>query len=242
MTSVLVLRGDAPKEYQGNLLLDCLFGARFEFLDPDDYFHLIDGRMEAQAEAAREKGLVPYIIPLGGANPLGALGYVRAAEEIAGQLAASTMKAPDIIVAPVGSGGTVAGLQVGCGKHLPGTRIVGISVSRDRAWFQKQIARMASECAELLDWPDRWSPDDIWIEDGYVGPGYGKASDGGIAAIREAACTEGLLLDPIYTGKAMHGLKDLCQRGAIKPGERVMFLHCGGSPALYPFAKVLTGT
>lgn len=239
MRSVLVLRGDAPDEYQGNLLLDSLFGATFEFLDPDDYFHLIDGRMEAQAEAARAAGEVPYIIPLGGANPLGALGYVRAVEEMAAQLAAREAPPPEVVVAPIGSGGTLAGLLVGARRHWPDTRLVGISVSRDAAWFRERVAQMATECADLLGWSERWTPDQVWVEDGYVGPGYGKPSAGGIAAIREAARSEGLLLDPVYTGKAMHGLRGLCEGGAIAPGTRVLFLHCGGAPALYPFAREL---
>ncbi len=239
MASVLVLRGDAPAEYQGNLLLDRLFAARLEFLDPDDYFHLIDRRMEAHAQAARDAGLVPYVIPLGGANPLGALGYVRAVEEMQAQLAQSGASAPDVIVAPVGSGGTLAGLHVGVRMHWPGTRIVGISVSRDAAWFQQRVAQMATECAALLGLQFRFAPADIWVEDGHVGPGYGKPSPGGVAAIRRVAASEGVLLDPVYTGKAMDGLFSLVASGVIAPGAQVMFLHCGGSPALYPFARDL---
>ena len=240
MQSVLVLRGNPPAEYQGNLLLDRLFGAKLEFLDPDDYFHLIDGRMEAHAQAARDGGLVPYVIPLGGANPLGALGYVRAVEEMGAQLAAAGEAPPDVVLAPLGSGGTLAGLHVGVRRHWPGTRICGISVSRDRAWFQHRVAAMAEECAALLGWDMAFAPADIWVEDGFVGPGYGKPSPGGIAAIHRTAEGEGVLLDPVYTGKAMDGLVTLTGSGAIAPGSQVLFLHCGGSPALYPFAQALT--
>ncbi len=235
MQSVLVLRGDAPAEYQGNLLLDRLFNATLEFLDPTDYFHLIDGRMEAHAEAARQAGRVPYVIPLGGANPLGALGYVRAVEEMRTQT-----EPPHVVLAPVGSGGTLAGLHVGVRRYWPGTKVVGISVSRDSAWFQQRVAAMATECAGLLGWDMAFTPDEIWVEDGHVGPGYGKPSPGGVAAIRRAAGEEGVLLDPVYTGKAMDGLFSLVGIGAIQPGADVLFLHCGGSPALYPFARALT--
>jgi D-cysteine desulfhydrase family pyridoxal phosphate-dependent enzyme len=239
MEAVLVLRGDAPGAYQGNLLLDRLFSATLEFLDPDDYFHLIDPRMAAHADAARAAGKAPYVIPLGGANPLGAMGYVRAVEEMARQLAGSG-RAPDVIVAPVGSGGTLAGLHVGVRKHWPATRIVGISVSRDAAWFQERVAGMAADCAALLNWDMSFAPADIWIEDSHVGPGYGKPSAGGIAAIKRLGHDEGVLLDPVYTGKAMDGLFALVAAGAIPRGADVLFLHCGGSPALYPFAGVLT--
>lgn len=236
MDSVLVLRGNPPSEYQGNLLLDRLFGATLEFLEPTEYFTLVDPRMEAHAEAARGAGRVPYIIPLGGATPLGAVGYVRAVEEMMDQVE----QPPDVVVVPVGSGGTLAGLLVGARRHWPGTRMVGISVSRDRAWFQERVAGMADACAALLGWDMRFAPGDIWVEDGHVGPGYGQPSAGGIAAIRRAARTEGMLLDPVYTGKAMDGLTALIGSGAVAPGARVLFIHCGGSPALYPFAAVLT--
>jgi D-cysteine desulfhydrase len=240
MEAVLVLRGDAPAEYQGNLLLDRLFGATLEFLDPDDYFHLIDGRMEAHAQAARDAGKIPYVIPLGGANPLGAMGYVRAVEEMARQFAAAGASPPDVIAAPVGSGGTLAGLHVGVRQYWPATRIVGVSVSRDAAWFQQRVAGMAGECAALLGWDANFRPEDIWIEDQHVGPGYGKPSPGGTAAIHRLAREEGVLLDPVYTGKAMDGLFSLVANGAIAQGAAVLFLHCGGSPALYPFAQALT--
>ena len=240
MTAALVLRGDAPAEYQGNLLLDRLFNATLEFLDPTDYFHQIDGRMEAHAQAARDAGKVPYVIPLGGANPLGALGYVRAVEEMQAQLDRSGDPPPDIVVAPVGSGGTLAGLHVGIRRIWPTTRVVGISVSRDSAWFQQRVAAMATECAALLGWDMAFRPEDIWVEDRYVGPGYGQPSPGGVAAIRRVAGQEGVLLDPVYTGKAMDGLFSLVATGAVPPGADIMFLHCGGSPALYPFARALT--
>lgn len=241
MRPVLVLRGNPPEEWQGNLLLDRLFGAEFEFLPPDDYFQLIDGRLAAQAERARAAGRTPYVIPLGGATPLAALGYVLAVEETARQFDAAGMGRPDLIVTAAGTGGTQAGLEVGVRRHWPGTRVVGISVSRDRAYFQERVAELASGCADLLGWPYRVAPADVWIEDGYVGPGYGVPSDGGVAAIRDLAAGDALLLDPVYTGKAMDGLRGLVASGAVRPGQRVLFLHTGGLPALYPFARVLAG-
>ena len=156
------------------------------------------------------------------------------------QLEASGEAPPDVVLAPLGSGGTLAGLHVGVRRHWPGTRIAGISVSRDRAWFQERVATMASECAALLGWDMAFAAGDIWVEDGFVGPGYGKPSPGGVAAIHRTAEQEGVLLDPVYTGKAMDGLVALAGSGAIPPGCRVLFLHCGGSPALYPFAHALT--
>ncbi|WP_192457177.1 1-aminocyclopropane-1-carboxylate deaminase/D-cysteine desulfhydrase [Musicola keenii] len=239
MKPVLVLRGHAPDAYQGNLLLDRLFGAELEFLDPDAYFTQIDGAMQAHADAALARGEKPLVIPLGGATPLGALGYVRAVEEMAAQLSERGDNPPDYLVAPCGSGGTLAGLYVGARRYWPQTRIIGISVSAKSEWFQTRIAVMAQACADLLEWDQRWLPEDIQVEDGYVGAAYDVPSPGGIDAIYQAAQCEGVLLDPVYTGKAMHGLFALVAQRRILPGSRVVFIHCGGSPALYPFAQRL---
>lgn len=239
MKPVLVLRGNPPESYQGNLLLDKLFGAKLEFLDPDGYFTQIADAMQAHADAATARGEKALIIPLGGATPLGALGYVRAVEELDAQLKARGQQPPDVIVAPTGSGGTLAGLYVGARQYWPQTKIVGISVSAKAQWFQERISAMAQDCADLLQWPQSWSPEDIWIEDGFVGAAYGVPSEGGIEAIYRVAQAEGVLLDPVYTGKAMHGLISLVQEGKIQPNSRVIFVHCGGSPALYPFAQKL---
>jgi len=239
MKPVLVLRGNSPESYQGNLLLDKLFGAELEFLDQDGYFTQIADAMQAHADAATARGEKALIIPLGGATPLGALGYIRAVEELDAQLKARGQQPPDVIVAPTGSGGTLAGLYVGARQYWPQTKIVGISVSAKAQWFQERISAMAQDCADLLQWPQSWSPEDIWIEDGFVGAAYGVPSEGGIEAIYRVAQAEGVLLDPVYTGKAMHGLISLVQEGKIQPNSRVIFVHCGGSPALYPFAQKL---
>lgn len=239
MRAVLVLRGNAPAEYQGNLLLDRLFGAEFEFLPPDEYFTLIDGRMAAHAEAARARGETPYVIPLGGASGLGALGYVRAIDELAAQYEAAGAKPPELIVLPVGSGGTMAGIEVGLRRRWRGTKVLGVSVSRDSKWFQERVSAIANETAAMIDLKEKWSPDDIQVVDGYVGPGYGVPSEGSIRRIRQAAQSEGVLLDPVYTGKAMDGLAGSIDKGIVKRGSRILFIHCGGGPSLYPFAKQL---
>jgi D-cysteine desulfhydrase family pyridoxal phosphate-dependent enzyme len=241
MEAVLVLRGNPPTAYQGNLLLDRLFGATLEFLEPTEYFTLVDPRMAAHAEAARAAGKVPYVIPLGGATPTGALGYVRAVEEMDAQLKAAALPPPDVVVAPTGSGGTLAGLKLGALRHWPGTRVIGVSVSRDKAWFQDRIAQMVNAAAELLEWPERTAPADIEVDDGHVGTAYGIPSSGGNAAVSRLGLTEGLLLDPVYTGKAMHGLFDMVASGVIPQKASVIFVHCGGSPALYPFSDSLLG-
>src|SRR5688572_26138049 len=125
MKPVLVLRGNRPQSYQGNLLLDHLLGAEIDFLDPDAYFTEIDPRMQFHANQALAQGERPYIIPLGGASALGAMGYVAAIREMAAQHAAADRPAPHVIVAPVGTGGTLAGLVIGCAIFSPTTEVVG---------------------------------------------------------------------------------------------------------------------
>lgn len=239
MKPVLVLRGNRPASYQGNLLLDHLLGAEIDFLDPEAYFVEIDPRMRLHAEQAEARGERPYIIPLGGANALGAMGYVGAVREMAAQQATAGLAPPDLIVAPVGSGGTLAGLLIGCAMFWPGTQAMGIAVSGSAVPFSQRIAAMANAGAELLGYDRRWSPEEVRVETGYVGPGYAIPSEEGNAAISKVARAEGVLLDPVYTGKAFAGLIDCVRRGGIAPASRVLFVHCGGSPALFPFADLL---
>ena len=240
MKPVLVLRGNRPQSYQGNLLLDHLLGAEIDFLDPDAYFTEIDPRMQFHADQALARGERPYIIPLGGASALGAMGYVAAIREMAAQHAAGDRPAPHVIVAPVGTGGTLAGLVIGCAMFSPRTEVVGVAVTGSAVPFSERIATMANAGAELLGLDRRWSPDEIRIENDYIGPGYAIPSEAGNAAIGKVARLEGVLLDPIYTGKAFAGLMDCVRRGVIPRESTVLFVHCGGSPALFPFADLLT--
>ncbi|RWX81703.1 D-cysteine desulfhydrase family protein [Neorhizobium lilium] len=240
MKPILVLRGNRPELYQGNLLLDHLFGAEIDFLDPDAYFTEINPRMQHHADAAQARGEKAYIIPLGGASALGAMGYVNAVKELAEQYAASGLPTPDHIVAPVGSGGTLAGLHVGCAMYMPSTEVVGIAVTGSAVPFSERIAVMANAAAELLGYDRRWSAEEIRIENDYIGPGYSIPSEAGNAAIKLAGKSEGVLLDPVYTGKAFAGIIGCVENGSIKKDANVLFIHCGGSPALYPYADQLT--
>ncbi|MBD3626066.1 MAG: D-cysteine desulfhydrase family protein [Rhodobacteraceae bacterium] len=240
MKPILVLRGNKPGNWQGNLLLDHILGAEVDFLDPDAYFDLINPRMQAHADAAEARGEKAYIIPLGGASALGAMGYVDAIRELSEQYAAADRKVPDYICAPVGSGGTLAGMSVGCSIYWPNTKVLGIAVTGTAVPFSERISVMANDAAELLGLEKRFSPEDIRIENDYVGPGYSIPSDEGNAAILQTGRAEGVLLDPVYTGKAMAGIIGLARSGGIEKGSDVLFVHCGGTPALFPFSDQLT--
>ena len=140
----------------------------------------------------------------------------------------------DYIVSAIGSGGTSAGIEVGNLIAKKDCTIVGISVDAEKAVFKQDIARIANDCATLLKTDIKLSPEDIIVFDDYIGEaGYGKPSRLGIEAIKLVAETEGIILDPVYSGKAMAGLIDLAKKGYFKKGANVVFIHTGGTPALY---------
>jgi len=213
----LVLSGSAPDHATGNLVLDRLFGATIEFAGTEHW-----GKLEERVAAlAAELGPRAYPMPVGGSTAVGALGFVDAAAE----LLAQTGTPPDWIVLADSSGGTHAGLLAG----LPASvRVLGIDVARPLVPLAQRIASLAAETAALAG---RAAPaGEVLLED-HAGPGYAVISEEGRAAVRLAARSEALLLDPVYTGKAMAGLIAAARDRRI--GGTVVFWHTGGAPALF---------
>jgi D-cysteine desulfhydrase len=174
-----------------------------------------------------------YFIPVGGHSPLGGLGYVRAALEIDEQTRSLGIEA-GWLVAAAGSGGTLAGLMAGLALVDSPLRLLGIDVGRLWKAFPASIARLASELCSQLGCPRSFSPNHVpLIEGRYVGPGYARSMPECADAIRCLARAEGLLLDPVYTGKAFAGLLDLVRNNLLGGNEPVIFLHTGGAPALF---------
>ncbi|NPV69520.1 MAG: D-cysteine desulfhydrase family protein [Firmicutes bacterium] len=233
MRPVLVLEGKKPSERQGNLLLDELLGAEVSFV-PEDAD--LDAEMARVAERLRAGGARPYIIPLGGSSALGSIGYVLAAMEIVDQSIAAGI-APDRVYTSGGSGGTLAGLLLGMKVFAPQVAVWGISVGRREPDLIQRIVRKAEEAARLAGLPVSVTEDDVHVDDDYVGPGYGIPSPECIKAIRLAAETEGLILDPVYTGKTLAGLAGHVKRGLVRSGETVVFLHTGGAPGLFAYSE-----
>ncbi|MDT7934742.1 MAG: D-cysteine desulfhydrase [Sphingomonadaceae bacterium] len=192
--------------------------------------------MAAMAEAARAEGRKPYVIAGGGSTPLGALGYVACAQELMAQSFEMGVAFDRVVVAS-GSGGTHAGLLAGLTALNAGLAVTGINVRRPRAEQEGNIFREATGTAQLLSVtpPPREA---VVCLDEWVGPGYSLPTPEMADAVRMAAAYENILLDPVYTGKAMAGLIGLARRGELK-GERVLFLHTGGAPALHVYADVL---
>jgi D-cysteine desulfhydrase family pyridoxal phosphate-dependent enzyme len=217
MACHLVLGGGEPSTYTGNLVLDRLFGAELHFAGTPDW-----GLLEAEARRIAEGlGERAYLMPIGGATPVGALAYVHAADELLGQMDV----APDWLVVADGSGGTHAGLLAG----LPASvRVLGVDVSRPPAPLSVTVPKLAAKTAALAgrDLPAF----ELHLAD-HTGPQYAAITDECRAAVRLAARTEGLLLDPVYSGKAMAGLIAAIREGRIS--GTVVFLHTGGAPALF---------
>ena len=230
----LVLRGEAPAQRLGNVLLDELLGARLRWAGART-------RDEVAAEvmaALRGSGGQPYLIPVGGSNALGSLGYAVAMEEALDQLAARQL-AIDTMVVESSSAGTQAGLVLGAAVwKFPG-RVLGISIDSSEAELKARVTELALDAAKLARAGVTAAQLRVEANADYLGGGYAVVGDLERDAIRTVARTQGLLLDPVYTGRAMGGLIDLIRRGAFSKNERVLFWHTGGTAALSAFADKL---
>ncbi|HWI64127.1 MAG TPA: D-cysteine desulfhydrase family protein [Symbiobacteriaceae bacterium] len=223
---VLVLAGRDPEVREGNLLLDKLFGAEIRFpgaVTPEDQSRGLD---EAAAEI-RAAGGTPYVIPVGGSTALGCLGSYRCYLEIADQLDGEAW-----ICTTTGSGGTHAGLLLGALTRGGAVRVQGYSVWQPAAVLEPLTRSLVQEAAGLADLPVPESFP-VYVDDNYLAPRYGRASEAGLAAIELVAGLEGIVLDHIYTGKAMAGVLDHIRTGKIPAGARVVFVHTGGAPAIF---------
>lgn len=238
LKGVAVFHGSRPPETQGNLLLDELFGAEIIFTNNPDRSQL-DARIEAEAERLRQEGRRPYVIGRGGASSLGSSGYVAASLELLTQLVEQNLQL-DYLICATGSCGTQTGLLVGAAWLQPGYQILGVTVSRPRQECLIRIEKLAQETISLLDLNLSVSPAEIKVNDDYIGPGYGIPTPACVEAIRLVAQTEGIMLDPVYSGKAMAGLIDLIRRGEINQQHKVLFLHTGGAPSLFAYQTALS--
>ena len=232
----LLLFGSKPKRVVGNLLLDQLVGAELYFIPPGPIasgactFEELDAYV--REEASKRVG-DHYHVPLGGSNGIGSIGYVRAALEIEEQAKSAGLEDAWIVVA-TGSGGTLAGLLAGLQVIGSSLRLIGIDVASIWKNYPELVARIANDALELLGLPASLDPADVsLIERTYVGRGYAVPTDDGTAAIERLVQSEGLLLDPTYTGKAFAALLDLHGSGHFGDEEPVIFWHTGGLPGLF---------
>ncbi|HHS9742622.1 TPA: D-cysteine desulfhydrase [Raoultella ornithinolytica] len=211
----------------GNRLLLDLFNTQVEMCDaltqPDVQLEELATRIEAQ-------GYRPYVIPVGGSNALGALGYVESALEIA-QQCEGAVELSSVVVAS-GSAGTHAGLAVGLEQLMPGAELIGVTVSRKVADQLPKVVALQQAVANSLELQ---ANAEIKLWDDYFAPGYGTPNDEGMEAVKLLAQLEGILLDPVYTGKAMAGLIDGINQKRFKDEGPILFIHTGGAPALFAY-------
>lgn len=229
--------GDAHDEYyaNGNVLLDQILGTTVETrpagLD-------MNKELEGVGDRLRAAGEIPYLIPGGGSNAIGALGYVVSALELVAQANEQRLRI-DHLVHATGSTGTQAGLVVGIegsNSHIP---VLGVSVRAPREKQEENVRRLARQTWDLLGIRGEFPDSAVAVNSDYVGGGYGIPTEGMVEAVQLLARHEGILLDPVYTGKGFAGLVDLIRKGHFKPGENVVFLHTGGAAGLFAYRSVL---
>ena len=221
MEPILILKKKGGTARQGNRLLEHLMGVDVRFMDTNDYADIY-AEMDRVGKAM---GRPYYKIPCGGSNALGTLGYVDCVREIRDQGYSF-----DHIICAEGSGGTMAGLALGAKLYMPCARVTGMMVDTDP--FEEITLRLMREAAALLGRDIEIGAEDFDLRD-LCGPGYAIPSEEGDAAVRLMAETEGLFLDPVYTGKAFAGLAAMAKEGAFNPADRVLFLHPGGAGGLF---------
>jgi len=231
--SALGPTGSNPPEYTGNFLLFDLLGA--DSVTVLGHGADLLGEAEELAEKLRGEGRKPYVIPVGGSNPIGALGYVDCAVEMLDQFAEAGLDSPTFVT-PSGSGGMQAGLVVGLHSAGSDAPVIGINVSRTQAEQEPKIVDLVDSTAHLLDQPPVPRDATVGLGD-YVGTGYALPTPEMVEAVRLFARTEGIVLDPVYTGKAAAGLIDLISSGRFSPEDEVVFIHSGGVPGLYARAQ-----
>ncbi len=234
MACHLVLRGKPVTNMTGNLLLDHLLGAHLHWCG-DRNTAVVMGEVADEIQA---EGKSAYLIPLGGSNGLGALGYVVGMQEALSQLEAKRLKIDAMIFAS-SSGGTQSGLIVGARALEFSGRILGISNDHSAGTLKEKIVAILAETAQTLGLPGHYSQEVVEVNEDYLGAGYGIMGEAEREAINLVASLEGILLDPVYTGRAMAGLIDLIRRGAFFSNQNILFWHTGGTPALFAYEDQL---
>lgn len=222
---ILVLNGEMPDQPTANLLLDQMFGAEIVTIADRAYR---DQTLQATYEKAVAEGRKPYLVTYGGSSPTGALGYAFAMKEFMEQNVHA-----DWVVFGTSSGGTHAGLVLGQRVFGFKGKVLGISIDEPEAWLKTRVSTLASDGSEKLGERIEFTPDDVLANEEYCKAGYGVLTDAEREAVKLFAKHEGLLLDPVYTGRAAAGMIDLIRKGFFKKDETILFWHTGGQPALF---------
>ncbi|MFC1912437.1 D-cysteine desulfhydrase family protein [Chloroflexota bacterium] len=251
MEAYLVLFKGVHVEKQGNLLLNNIVNSNIRLFetsdiskdtrspDQDVFGSDMMAKLNTISEELRKKGRKPMIIPAGAYNPVGTTGWVDAVDEIWQQLQAQKIDAKYLVVAS-GSSGTQAGLTLGVKYLKLPIKVIGFSVSSNKERTIGRVVSMANETAKFLGMDVVVTPEDVIAYDDYIGEGYGIITDCCLRAIKLVAKTEGIFLDPVYTGKSMAGLIDLIEKGYFKASDNIVFIHTGGVAALFAYHREIT--
>jgi D-cysteine desulfhydrase len=229
----LLLRGETQDSFDGNLLLDYVVGADVRTFPIDSYNKNLARLLREITDELQQKGRKPFVIPTGASDGIGLWGYIAACEELRADFTHHQIQPPHVICA-TGSGGTQAGLTAGVALHGIDAKVWGVAVCDDEAYFINKVR------SDLRDWKQRWQQAldieqlPVHIIDDYVGSGYAKAAPAVFETIKHVARNEGLVLDPVYTGKAFHALLSEIKRGRFNDSEDVVFVHTGGVFGLFP--------
>ena len=222
---ILVLTGDRPARPSANFLLDQFFGAEVVIVEDRGKR---DQVLRDTFDQAAAGGRHPYLLPYGGSSPIGALGYAHAMQEFMAQEVHA-----DWMVFGTSSGGTHAGLVLGQRLYGYAGKVLGISIDEPEDWLKGHVSSLASDASQIVGQRIEFAPEDVHATDAYCKAGYGVVTDAEREAIRLFARCEGMLLDPVYTGRAAAGLIDLVRKGTFGRDETVLFWHTGGQPALF---------
>lgn len=225
--SYLLLRGREDNQTEGNLLLDKVLGARISYISGEDYANHRQELMEDIKGQLAQEGHKAYIIPEGASNGIGSFGYYKAMEEILKQEEEMGIKFDALVVA-IGSGGSYAGLYYGNHINNNPAKIMGINICDSSHFFKERVAGLIDEMSHYTGKTISFDKEEFDIIDGYVGLGYARSQEEEISFIREFAQLEGIILDPVYTGKAMYGLVKEIEKGSFAGYENILFIHTGG--------------
>ena len=228
MKCILILKKRGVTEHKGNLVLDDIYGADVRFMNTDSYDDIY-AEMHRVGEELAKEGHKSYYIPVGGSNPLGAVGYVNGVREFTVQALAAGIRVGHIVSA-TGSGGTTAGLLLGAKLFQPGVKVTGMGVDDDP--FEEIVPDLAAKAADILECSFEREQDDFEMVY-HVGQGYAIPNAEDTPYIEELARMEGILLDPVYTGKAWAGMLKLLKDGYFGDEDNIVFVHTGGAAALF---------
>lgn len=233
LKSLLVLRSDEVPSIEGNYFLDKLLGAKIKLITSKEYDTARNEIMETLKKQLEEEGHKPYIIPEGASNGIGTFGYFKAMEEIKKQEEEMNLHFDGIVVA-VGSGGTYGGLFLANKVYDFGKRIIGINIGGNADYFKDRISTILEESFHYIGESIDFQREELEIIDGYVGRGYALSDKKELDFIYKLSRMEGVILDPVYTGKAMYGLTEEIKKGNIKGIKNLLFIHTGGVFGLFP--------